>query len=76
MINPDIDRNLFFIWRGLLAWFLIACAVMIFSGCVSGNKAEINAVKIERRSTADEVDQYVTTAGRVARFLGLGGTAK
>jgi hypothetical protein len=35
MIHPDIDRNLFFIWRGLLAWFLITCAVMILSGCTS-----------------------------------------
>jgi membrane associated rhomboid family serine protease len=63
--------------RTAMAVVFLSCAVsVLLSGCVAGNKAEINAVKIERRSTANEVDQYVTTAGRVARFLGLGGAAE
>jgi hypothetical protein len=41
MINPDIDRNLFFIWRGLLAWFLLACAVMILTGCTYNRNAPL-----------------------------------
>ena len=42
---------------------------VFLSGCVSGNKAEVNAIKFEKTSTASEVDQYITTAGRVVRFF-------
>jgi hypothetical protein len=61
---------------GAAAWGMIALlfwlagiAVCVLSGCVSGNKAELSAVKIEKQSTAQEVDQYVNTAGRVADWL-------
>jgi hypothetical protein len=46
MINPDIDRNLFFIWRGLLAWFLIACAVMVLTGCASLGATGVRAAEV------------------------------
>lgn len=45
------------------------------SSCVSGNKAEVSAIRIEKKSTASEVDQYVTTAGKVMRFFGFGSDA-
>lgn len=58
-------------------WFLTKLVgsliiLLILSGCVSGNKAEANLIKVEKPSTASEVDQYVTTAGRIARFLKQG----
>lgn len=52
--------------------FLIASAICVLAGCVSGNKAEVNAIKIEKQSTAKEVDQYVETSGKVLRFVGFG----
>ena len=54
--------------------FVLVC--LLFGGCVSGNKAEANLIKVEKTSTASEVDQYVTTAGRVFRFIGLNPDAK
>ena len=45
--------------------FAISCLLLAATGCVAGNKAEVNALKIEKQSTASEVDQYVTTAGRI-----------
>jgi hypothetical protein len=50
MINPDIDRNLFFIWRGLLAWIFLACAVMVFTACVGATgirAAEVTGVDLD-----------------------------
>lgn len=35
------------------------------AGCVAGNKTEANLLKVEKPSAANEVDQYVTTAGRI-----------
>jgi len=45
---------------------LCLLAILLLFGCVAGNKAEVNAIKFEKQSTASEVDQYITTAGRVA----------
>lgn len=58
----------------LRAFALIVIAIILGStaGCVSGNKAEVNAIKIEKQSKAAEVDQYVETSGKVLRFMGLG----
>lgn len=60
-------------------WFLTKLVgsliiLLILSACVSGNKAEVeaNLIKVEKPSTASEVDQYVTTAGRIARFFKQG----
>ena len=55
----------------MLACILILCACFVQTGCVSGNKAEVSAIRIEKQSTASEVDQYVTTAGKVFRFFGV-----
>jgi outer membrane murein-binding lipoprotein Lpp len=44
---------------------MILSTLLTLTGCVSGNKAEVNALKIEKQSAASEVDQYVTTAGRI-----------
>ena len=51
---------------------MVGFLVMLLTGCVSGNKAEVNAIKIEKQSKAAEVDQYVETSGKVLRFMGLG----
>lgn len=53
--------------RNALRFSLAVCFVLcvcLVSGCVSGNKAEANLIKVEKPSTAKEVDQYVTTAGK------------
>jgi hypothetical protein len=51
-------------------FFMVCISIIVWcAGCVSGNKAEVNAIKFEKTSTAKEVDQYVTTAGRVVRFF-------
>lgn len=50
---------------------LAIIAAGLLTGCVSGNKAEVSAIRIEKQSAAKEVDQYITTAGRVFRFIGL-----
>ncbi len=59
-------------FRVFAVTFLLASALCVLAGCVSGNKAEVNAIKIEKPSKAQEVDQYVTTTGRVLRFIGAG----
>jgi Na+-transporting NADH:ubiquinone oxidoreductase subunit NqrC len=67
MINPDLDRNLFFIWRGLLAWILIACAVMILSGCATrkyvDQKAKSMLADARMYSRHDKIDamKYAST---------------
>ncbi len=53
----------------LLFWVVVIAIWALLTGCVSGNTAEISAVRIEKQSTAQEVDQYVTSAGRVANWL-------
>ena len=58
----------------ILEAFVVLC--LLFGGCVSGNKVEVEASLIKKTSTASEVDQYVTTAGRVFRFIGLNPDAK
>lgn len=48
----------------LFFWVLVGVCWLFLSGCVSGNKAEVNAVKIEsRKSTTAE---NINAAGRVA----------
>jgi outer membrane murein-binding lipoprotein Lpp len=58
----------------ILEAFVLAC--LLFGGCASVKDNEVNAIKFEKHSTASEVDQYVTTAGRVFRFIGLNPDAK
>lgn len=51
---------------------MVGFLVLFLTGCVSGNKAEVSAIRIEKQSKAGEVDQYVETSGKVLRFMGFG----
>jgi hypothetical protein len=65
LIAIAIDISL----KAAFASLMVFSLLLLLTGCVSGNKAELSAVKIEKQSTAQEVDQYVNTAGRVADWL-------
>ena len=71
--EPDnMIWNLQTMAKGLLGsvFLLAACATFFgINGCATAKDNEINAIKFEKQSTASEVDQYITTAGKVIRFF-------